>query len=158
MPDIDPTSRAARANHEAAVVMLAPNADAIVGRVAAPLPTDRQMAAQALPLARHLPPDAWMEGKLEALMPLAEGSPYFPDLPLRSYAVVEIAVVIFMLGYWVDGVDDLVALPVDYAPGLCAVTTRRGGRASMQVVSQRFPVKGLQLFKRSDTFPRYEIR
>jgi hypothetical protein len=158
MPDVDPASGAARANREAAVVMRASEGDVIIGHVAAPSPPDRRTAAQVFPLARLLPANAGMEGRLEVPLPLAEASPYYSDLPLRSYAVVEIGAVIFMIGYWVDDADELVALPVDYAPGLYAVTTRRGGQASMQVVSQRFPAKGLQLFQRSDGFPRYEVR
>jgi hypothetical protein len=42
---------------------------------------------------------------------------------------------------------------VDYAPGLSVVVTRNTGRSARRV-SQRFPTTGLQIFKRTDAFPR----
>jgi hypothetical protein len=57
------------------------------------------------------------------------------------------------IGYWGADSDGLAALPVEYAPGLFNVVTRNTAR-SARSVSQRFAARGLQLFKRTDRFPR----
>ena len=153
LPSVDPASRAARANDQAAVVMLGAKGDAVVGKFIAPLPPDRRVVLPVIPLARLLGPGEALERRLEMPMPLAETSPYFADLPLRGYEMVEIAGVVFTIGFWPAGAEGLAAAAVDYAPGLFAVTAR-DPRRTAQSVSQRFPVKGLQLFKRNDNFPR----
>lgn len=149
----DRASREARANDNAAVVILGPDSEAIVGKFAAPLPIDRRIAVPVLPLARLLPAGGSLEGRLEISLPLAEVSPYFADLTIRQYDVVDIKGVAFTIGYWPAGVDNLAAAPVDYAPGLFIVVTRNTLGSAMRV-SQRFPTTGLQLFKRTDQFPR----
>jgi hypothetical protein len=153
MPGHDPLTRKPRADEQAVVVMLAPGDDAIIGKFVALLPTDRRIAMPAVPLARRLGPGAAYEGALKIPMPLAEISPYFGDLTLRQYEVVDIKGAIFRIGYWTEGVDGLASLPVEYAPGLFQVVTRNTAQSATHV-SQRFPVTGLQLFKRTDAFPR----
>jgi hypothetical protein len=153
LPGSDPASGEARANEQAAVVILGADGDVIIGKFAAPLPTDRRIAVPILPFARHLPAGMRLEGRIEIPIPLAETSPYFPDLTLRKYQVVDIKGVVFTIGYWLAGVDRLVASPVDYAPGLSIVVTRDSWRSARRV-SQRFPTTGLQIFKRTDAFPR----
>ena len=117
------------------------------------MPTDRRIAVPVLPLARHLPAGARLEGQIEIPIPLAETSPYFPDLTLRKYQVVDLKGVVFTIGYWPAGADGLVASPADYAPELFVVVTRNTGRSARRVW-QRFPTTGLQIFKRTDAFPR----
>jgi hypothetical protein len=153
IPSVDPETRAARADDQAAVVMLATGDDAVIGKFVAPLPTDRRMAVPTIPLAARLSPGATLERRLEIALPLAESSPYFADLPLRQYEVVDIKGVILTIGYWATGVDGLAAVPAEYAPDRFIVVTRNTARSSA-VVTQRFPAKGLQLFKRKDAFPR----
>jgi hypothetical protein len=153
VPWSDPASGAPRANYQAAVVILGEDGDAILGKFAAPLPIDRRMAVPVLPLARHLAPGARLEGRIEIPIPLAETSPYFPDLTLRQYQIVDISGVVFTIGYWLAGVDGLVAAPAEYASDLFVVATR-DSRRSARRVSQRFPTTGLQIFKRTDAFPR----
>jgi hypothetical protein len=150
---VDHRSRAAKPNAQSAVVLHGPSTDATVGKFIAPLPADRRMAMPVIPLARRLPPSEAFEGRLEIPTPLAETSPYFADLPLRQYEVVDISGVVFTLGYWTAGIDGLAALPVEYAPELFNVVTRNT-LASARLVSQRFPVHSLQLFRRTDQFPR----
>lgn len=152
-PGYDPASGAMRADEQAVVAILGEDGDAIVGKFAAPLPTDRRIVLPVLPLARRLPAGGRIEGRIEIPLPLAETSPYFPDLTLRKYQVVDIKGLVFMIGYWLAGVDGLVASPTDYAPELFVITTR-DTRRSVRRVSQRFPTTGLQIFKRTDTFPR----
>jgi hypothetical protein len=153
LPSYDPASSETRANDQAVVVILGDDGDAILGKFAAPLPTDRRIAVPVLPLARQLPAGARLEGRIEIPLPLAETSPYFPDLTLRQYQVVEIRGVVFTIGYWLAGVDGLVAASADYAPELSVVATRNTRRSARRV-SQRFPTTGLQIFKRTDAFPR----
>jgi hypothetical protein len=153
LPSLDPTGDTATANHQAAVVILGADGDAIVGKFAAPLPTDRRVAFPILPLARRLPPQSSLEGQLEIALPLAETSPYFPDLTLRQYEIVDIKGVVFTIGFWLAGVDGLSAVPTDYAPELFNVVTRNTLRSARRV-SQRFPTSGLQVFRRADNFPR----
>jgi hypothetical protein len=106
-----------------------------------------------VPLAKRLVPGGRIEGLIEIALPLAETSPYFADLPLRQYEMIDFDAVVFTIGYWVDGVDGLAAAPVDYAPDLFVVATRKTLR-SVRHVTQRFPTKALQIFKRLDAFPR----
>jgi hypothetical protein len=153
LPSLDAAGAQARADDQAAVVILGGEGDAIVGKFAAPLPTDRRIGVPVLPLARRLPAGASLEGRLHIPAPLAETSPYFADLPLRQYEVVDIRGVVFTIGYWAAGSDGLVAAPVDYAPDLFVVSTRNTLRSARRV-TQRFPTTGLQLFKRTDPFPR----
>lgn len=143
----------ASAQEGSAVVILSGEGNVILGKFAAPLPTDRQVAVPAVPLAKRLLPGGRIDGLIEIAMPLAETSPYFGDLPLRQYEMIDFDAVIFRIGYWVDGVDGLAAAPVDYAPDLFVVVTRKTLR-SIRHVSQRFPTKALQIFRRLDAFPR----
>ena len=149
LPGIDPKSGEMRANDQAVVVILGDDGDVVLGKFAPPLPTDRRMAVPVLPLVRHLPAGGRLEGRIEIPMPLAETSPYFPDLTLRRYQVVDIRGVVFTIAYWLAGVAGLIARPADYAPELSIIVARNTHR-----VSQRFPTTGLQIFKRTDGFPR----
>jgi hypothetical protein len=153
MPSVDPATGGAHADDQAVVVVLGPAEDAIVGKFIAPLPTDRRIAVRTLPLARRLPAGQAFEGHVSIAMPLAETSPYFADLPLRKYEVIELKGVLFTIGYWVAGADGLAALPAAYAPDHFTVVTRDTAGSAMQA-SQRFPTQKLQLFKRGDGFPR----
>jgi hypothetical protein len=153
LPGTDLQSRQARANETAAIVIADNGGDAIIGKFAAPLPTDRRVAVPVLPLACHLPAGASLQGRIEIPLPLAETSPYFPDLPLRRYEVVDIKGVVLTIGYWPVGVDYLAARPAEYAPDLFIVVTGDTLKSAMRV-TQRFPTTGLQLFKRTDAFPR----
>jgi hypothetical protein len=153
LPRLDPVDHTASADQQAAVVMLGADGDAIVGKFAAPLPTDRRVAFPILPLARRLAPQEGLEGRLEIPLPLAETSPYFPDLTLRQYEIVDVTGVVFTIGFWLAGTDGLTALPASYAADLFNIVTRDTLRSARRV-SQRFPTSGLQLFKRRDEFPR----
>jgi hypothetical protein len=153
LPDADPESRRARANETAATVIADDGGDAVIGKFAAPLPTDRRIAVPVLPLASHLPAGATLQGRIEIPLPLAETSPYFPDLTLRRYEIVDIRGVVLTIGYWPVGVDYLAARPAEYAPNLFVVVTRDTMRSALRV-TRRFPTTGLQLFKRKDAFPR----
>jgi hypothetical protein len=153
MPAVDAATRAAVVNPRAVSVIHGPGTDATTGRFIAPLPTDRRVAMPVIPLARRLPHGGTFEGRVELTLPLAETSPYFADLTLRQYEVVTITGVVFTIGFWVAGEDSLAALPCEYAPDLFTVITRNTVRSAHRV-SQHFPVRALQLFRRTDAFPR----
>jgi hypothetical protein len=153
LPSADSATHAAQANDTAAIVIAGDNGDVIIGKFVAPMPADRHIAVQVFPLARRLPVGAKLEGRIEIPLPLAETSPYFPDLTLRGYEMAEIKGVALTIGYWIAGNDGLAAFPAEYVPDLFIVETRNTAR-SAQRVSQRFPTTGLQLFRRTDAFPR----
>jgi hypothetical protein len=153
LPSVDRASSKARADENTAVVILGAEGEAIVGKFPAPLPTNRRIAVPVLPLARLLPAGANLDGRLEIPIPLAETSPYFADLSLRKYEIVEIKGVVFTIGYWPAGVDGLVATPADYAPDRFVVVTRNTLKSALSA-TQRFPTSHLQLFRRTDAFPR----
>jgi len=140
-------------NETAAIVIAGDSGDAIVGKFATPLPTDRRILVPVAPLARRLPAGAKLEGRIEITLPLAETSPYFSDLTLRQYEIVEINGLIVMIGYWPAETTDLVARPAPDAPDLLTILTA-DPVGSAKLVSQRFPTHGLQLFRRTDAFPR----
>ena len=150
---VDPVTHTGRPNDQAAVVILASDDAALVGKFIAPLPTDRRVAVPVIPLARRLAPGARLQAELKIVAPLAETSPYFPDLTLRRYEIMTVHAVAFTIGYWVTGVDQLVATPTEYAPDLFAVVTRNTLGSALGI-TQRFPTRGIQFFKRTDAFPR----
>ena len=140
-------------NETAAVVIATDSGDAIIGKFATQLPSDRRIVALLAPLARRLPAGAKLEGRVEIPLPLAETSPYFPDLTLRKYEIVEIKGVIVTIGYWLAETPEMIARPTADVPDLLNILTPNPmGRAKL--ASQRFPARGLQLFKRTDEFPR----
>jgi hypothetical protein len=144
---------AAAPNETAAIVISGDSGDAIIGKFAAPLPADRRILVPVAPLARRLPAGATLEGRIEITLPLAETSPYFPDLTLRQYEIVEIKGVSVTIGYWPAETTDLVARPAADASDLLRIITADPAR-SAKLASQRFPTHGLQLFRRTDPFPR----
>ncbi len=141
------------ADDQAVVIIFGPGGDVLLGKFPAPLPTDRRVAVPVVPLARRLAPGETLERDLSVPLPLAETSPYFPDLSLRQYEPVDLAAVVFMIGYWIAEEGGLAAAPAETAPGLWHVTTRHTLKDA-HLARQRFPAKGLQIFKRLDSFPR----
>ena len=138
---------------EAPVVIAGDDGDAVLGKFMPPLPNDRRIAVPIVPLARRLPAGAALEGRAEVALPLAEASPYFADLTLRQYEIVEIKGVRLAVAYWPADAADLVARPFGDAPDLLAILAADPAR-SARLASQRFPTNGLQLFMRTDAFPR----
>jgi hypothetical protein len=151
--NIDSMSGSAKPHPQSVVVLAGPGEDAILGKFMAPLPIDRRIAMPITPLARPLAAGGNLQGRIEVPLPLAEASPYFADLPLRQYELVEIKGVIFTIGYWVAGVDGMAALPLEDSPQLFTVVTRNTLR-SARWVWQRLAARSLQLLRRTDQFPR----
>ena len=72
----------------AAIVIEAETGDLIVGHVHAASSDRSAHRGPADPLVRHVPGGGFLEGRIEVPLPLAETSPYFPDLTLRRYEIV----------------------------------------------------------------------
>ncbi len=143
----------APASESAAVVIAGDDGDAILGKFTPPLPIDRRIAVPVVALARRLAAGASLEGRVEVPLPLAETSPYFPDLTLRQYEPVDIKAVVFTIAYWLADTADLVARPAPGEPDLLRILTADPAR-SARLATQRFPTTALQLFRRTDAFPR----
>jgi hypothetical protein len=155
MPAVNRDTRAASANPKAVCVIHSTSGDAIVGKFIPPMPSSLRPAVPLTPLAHRLAAGETMERRLETPEPLAETSPYLPDLLLRQYEVADIAAVVFTIGYWVSGGDGFVVTPTPYAAELFTVVLAGGGPgAGTMLVSQRFATRGLQIFRRTDDFPR----
>ena len=153
LPSIAADSGTAQANDQAAVVILRGETEAVLGKYLPPLPTDRRMLIPLTPLARRLHPGEAHQAELRVPVPLAEASPYFQELRLRQYEVVELQSVVFAVCFWPADQPGLLSAPTEYAPELLRVVVREPA-AGARIAWQRFPTKGLQLFKRSDVFPR----
>jgi hypothetical protein len=142
-----------QANDTAAVIIGGENGDAIVGKFAPPLPIDRRIAIPLVPLARQIAAGGTLEGRIEIALPLAETSPYFPDLTLRQYEIVDIKGIVLAIGYWLADTADLVARPAAEGSDLLAIHAADPAKAA-RFAPQRFPTTALQFFRRTDAFPR----
>ena len=151
--NVNAETGAVTADRRSVVVVHGPGEDVTVGRFVAPLPPDRRIAMPVVPLARLLVPGATLEGRVDLPVPLAETSPYFADLTLRQYDVVEVKGVVFCVGYWLAGTTGLGTLPAEYAPDLFALATRDPTKGA-RLVSVHFGTKPMQLFRRTGAFPR----
>lgn len=153
LPAADPANGVARANQTGAVVVADRTGNALIGKFAAPAPTERRFVVPMQPLVCRLPGGAAIEGRIEIPLPLAETSPYLPDLTLREYEIVELKGVIVAIGYWRAETTDLIVRPAEDAPKLMRLLTADPVRTAT-LASRHFPTHGLQLFKRTDAFPR----
>jgi hypothetical protein len=153
LPSVDAATRQPRANDQATVVVFGSDGYATVGKFIPPLPTDRRIAVPIAPLARRVPAGASFENCITVPLPLAEASPYFADLLLRQYELVDIKGVAFTIRYWVAGSTEVAVIAAEYAPDLYSVM-QTSETVTPGLASQRFPTTKLQLFKRSDEFPR----
>ena len=77
-------------DRNAPVIWLGGDGFARVLQGIAALPPDRDVDVRVIPLAARLPPGESLERRLEVPLPLAEVSPYYPDLPLREYELTDI--------------------------------------------------------------------
>jgi hypothetical protein len=88
-------------------------------------------------------------------MPLAETSPYFPDLLLRDYRQQEIQGIRLKVEYLPVTVEGFGAQSVDYAPDLFRVWGRNTP-AQVEHLSSAFDTRQLSIMVRPDDFPRPE--
>lgn len=153
LPSVDQSTRKAVADRHGVVVYLMKDGQAHILKGIAPLPTDRAVTVRIIPLAAKLPAGATLSRELEIPLPLAETSPYFPDLPLRQYELIDIPGVLISVEFLRSTVDGFSAASVDFAPDLYRVSARNTVGMSERV-SHAFPTQRLSILKRPDAFPR----
>jgi len=153
VPGVDPSTRAAVADRNSVVIYLMSDGRAHVLRGIAPLPTDRQVYMRIIPLAVKLAAGATLTRQLEVPLPLAETSPYFPDLPLRQYEPVDLSGVRFSVEYLRSTVEGFSATPVDFADDLLRVAARNTVGMTERV-SSSYQTQRISIMKRTDEFPR----
>jgi hypothetical protein len=150
---VDPTGKQAIASRDNAVVYLMGNGHAHVLKGIAPLPTDRNVIQRIIPLAARVPAGAALTRQITIPLPLAETSPYFPDLPLRHYELVETHGLLFSVEFLRSTAPGFSAAPVDFAPELYRASAQ--DTVSMtERVTRSFPSQRLSIMKRPDAFPR----
>lgn len=141
------------ADASAAQVVLREDGAAVVGRFVPDLPPFMRVAARLLPLCTVLRPTEILQRELRIPLPLAETSPYLPELRLRDYRQVALHGLVFAIGWWPLSQPDLVAGPATFAPGLHAVVPM-GSLPPAGTAMQRFPTTRLDILCRRDDFPR----
>ncbi|MBV9783198.1 MAG: hypothetical protein JO264_05205 [Acidisphaera sp.] len=134
-----------RVHQDLAVVLLGSDGDAVLGKVPPPLPLDTRPALPCLPLATMLPSGGVLERLLIVTEPLAESSPLLPPADLQVCEAVEIAGVVFSIAYWTPAGGEQRAVPFPDAPDSHDVS----GLGNPARVTQRFPVRGLRMLRRS---------
>jgi hypothetical protein len=152
-PWLDPETQELSANDQTAVVVQHGEKEAVVGKLLPIAPLGRHIGSPWFPLAKELKPGEAIEREFSVPTPLAETSPLLPDLRLREYEVVELEAVIFAVCYWFVGTPELYAAPESFAPDYLRVVAR-DPVAGAKLVWQRFPVRNLQLFRRTDAIQR----
>jgi len=140
---------------DAAVVQVVLREDgaAVVGRFVPDLPPLMRVAARLLPLCTLLRPTETLQRELRIPLPLAEASPYLPELRLRDYEQVRLRGLVLAIGWWPLSHPNLVAGPAGFAPDLHVVAPV-GALPPAGTAMQRFPTTGLDILCRRDGFPR----
>ncbi len=143
----------ARADAQAVSIILREDMDAVVGKFLPPVPPHWRMVVPAVPLAVAVEPGATVARSLSVRLPLAETSPLVDDLSIRDYDMLDIQAVVLAIGYWAADTPGLDVAAARFSPEhmqLAMADPRNGAR----MVWQRYPVRGLMLFRRNDAFPR----
>ncbi len=141
------------ADPDLAQVVLREDGVAVIGRFVPAVPPLMRLAIQTLPLCTVLPPTETLRRELRIPLPLAEQSPYLPELRLSQYTPGELRGVIFAIGWWPQSQPNLATGPVDFAPELHAVVSI-GSVPPAGAATQRFPTSRLEILRRLDGFPR----
>jgi len=153
VPWVDPVTKEPVANRDSIVVYLMSDGRAHLSKGIAPLPTDRRVTVRIIPFAAKLASGQTLSRQLEIPLPLAETSPYFPDLPLRQYELVDIPGVLFSVEFLRSTAEGFTAMPVDFAPDVYRVSAKNTVGMTERL-STSFPTQRLSIMKRGDAFPR----
>jgi hypothetical protein len=121
---VDASTGQPTVNRDSTVIDLMNDGRAHVLKGIAPLPTDRTVTVRIIPFAAKVPAGGTLTRQLEIPLPLAETSPYFPDLPLRQYELVDIPGVLFSVEFLRSTAEGFTAMPVDFAPDVYRVSAR----------------------------------
>lgn len=141
------------ADADAAQVLLREDGIAVVGKFIPAIPPGMRIAVPVLPLCAVLRPGETLTRELRIPLPLAEQSPYLPELQLRRYRPQELRGLVFAVGWWPLSQPGIAAGPASFAPGLQAVAAL-GGLPPAGTAMQRFPTTRLEILRRDDAFPR----
>jgi len=136
-----------------AQVVMREDGVAVIGRFIPAVPPLMRLATQALPLCTLLRPTETLQRELRIPLPLAEQSPYLPELRLSQYEPCELRGVLFAIGWWPQSQPNLAAGPAGFAPGLRAVATI-GSLPPAGAAMQHFPTSRLEILRRRNAFPR----
>lgn len=153
MPAVDPATRQAIIDPHAAVIWLGGDGFAHILRGIPPFPEDRDILGHVIPFTARLPAGGTLERSLEIPLPLAETSPYYPDLPVRQHELTDIQGVVLELDFVRSTIEGFRAEPAGQAPDLFEVWGRNLP-GQVERVSCAFPSRQLQILKRTDTFTR----
>lgn len=153
IPTVDSATRQPMVNRNSVVMYLMSDGRAHLLKGIAPLPTDRRVTVRVVPFATKLPPGETLTRQLDVPLPLAETSPYFADLPLRQYELVDIPGVLFSVEFLRSTAEGFSAMPVDFAPDLYRVSAKNTVGMTERL-STSFPTQRLSIMKRGDAFPR----
>jgi hypothetical protein len=155
IPTVDPASRQAVIDRNAVTIWLGADGFAHVLQGIPPLPDDRDVYGHVIPLAAKLPPGATLERRMEVPLPLAEGSAYYGDLPLREYELTDVQGVMLSVDFLRSTVEGFGIEPAADAPDLFRVWGKNT-LGQTERVSCAFPSRQLQILKRPDNYPRPE--
>jgi hypothetical protein len=141
------------ADQQVAEVTLRADGVVILGKYVPALPPNLRIVVPELPLCRLLNPGDTMQGELRIRLPLAEQTPYLPELRLSGYEPVELKGTIFAIGWWPLAQQGLAAAPAAWAPDHYLVAPL-GRLPPAGTAQQRFPTARLEILRRKDGFPR----
>ena len=154
LPAVDPKTRQAIVNMDGAYVAKLDGNAAYVLRGIPPLPRS-PVAVRIIPLGTKVEPGATLERSFTIPLPLAEQSPYYGDLPLRSYEQNEVDQVIVGLQFLRSTAEGFGAVPAEFGSGVYRVQSRQTVRDAETLICS-FPTKNLVVLKRTDPFTRVE--
>ncbi len=143
-----------RADDQVAQVILRPDGVAIVGKFLPAIPPGMRIAVPILPLCAVLKPGESLKRELRIALPLAEQSPYLPELLLSRYTPRELRGLIVAVGWWPATQPGLVSGPAAFAEGLRVVAGTGATLPPAGTAMQRFPTTKLDIMQRKDGFPR----
>lgn len=143
--------RQAGLDRNAVTIWLGNDGFAHILRGIPPLPEDRDVYGHVIPLAAKVPPGETLERVVEVPLPLAESSPYYPDLPLREYQLTDIQGAVLTVEFLRATAEGFRAEPGE--DGLFRVAAK-DTFGQVERLSSAFPSRQLQILKRPDNFPR----
>ncbi len=143
-----------RADDQVAQVILRPDGVALVGKFLPSVPPGLRIAVPVMPLCALVKPAESLKRELRIALPLAEQSPYLPELRLSGYTPRELAGLILAIGWWPAAQPGLVAGPAPFAPGRMVVVGTGATLPPAGTAMLRFPITRLDIMQRRDGFPR----
>ena len=154
--DVLPGYDAARTpapNPDWAYVCLRDGPAAYVLRGIPPLPADRQVTIQLIPLATRLAAGEKLERAFELPLPLKETSPYYLPLKPEQYEVIELWRMVFGVHYLPGAVEGFRVEPAPHGQGFYRVWSKNPV-AQAQTLEHEFDAPGVSFWKRRDWFSR----